>query len=142
MTQQTTEMPDPTAQAVARSVSEGNRNLIAEAKEALITTPKATKEDTSLVEASDPILANELLARRVAIVDQIKLLTAEKVEIENIIKDAIGKKDSLTIHGAKVATISRWRETRVLTDVVREMLPVLDYPELYKRESKSKLTVH
>jgi predicted phage-related endonuclease len=118
------------------------RNLLAEAKDALITTPKATKEDTSLVEASDPILANELLARRVAIVDQIKLLTAEKTEIENIIKDAIGKKDSLTIHGAKVATISRWRETRVLTDVVREMLPVLDYPELYKRESKSKLTVH
>ena len=118
------------------------RNLIAEAKEALVSTPKATKEDTSLVEASDPILANELLARRVAIVDQIKLLTAEKTEIENIIKDAIGKKDSLTIHGAKVATISRWRETRVLTDVVREMLPVLDYPELYKRESKSKLTVH
>jgi predicted phage-related endonuclease len=118
------------------------RNLLAEAKEALITTPKATKEDTSLVEASDPILANELLARRVAIVDQMKLLAAEKTEIENIIKDAIGKKDSLTIHGAKVATISRWRETRVLTDVVREMLPVLDYPELYKRESKSKLTVH
>jgi predicted phage-related endonuclease len=118
------------------------RNLLAEAKDALITTPKATKEDTSLVEASDPILANELLARRVAIVDQMKLLAAEKTEIENIIKDAIGKKDSLTIHGAKVATISRWRETRVLTDVVREMLPVLDYPELYKRESKSKLTVH
>jgi len=118
------------------------RDLIAEAKEALVTTPKATKEDTNLVEATDPILANELLARRVALVDQIKLLTAEKVEIENIIKDAIGKKDSLTIHGAKVASISRWRETRVLTDVVREMLPVLDYPELYKRESKSKLTVH
>lgn len=118
------------------------RNLLAEAKDALVTTPKATKEDTSLVEASDPILANELLARRVAIVDQIKLLTAEKTEIENIIKDAIGKKDSLTIHGAKVATISRWRETRVLTDVVKEMLPVLEYPELYKRESKSKLTVH
>ena len=118
------------------------RDLIAEAKEALVTTPKATKEDTSLVEASDPILANELLARRVALVEQIKLLSAEKAEIENIIKDAIGKKDSLTIHGAKVATISRWRETRVLTDVVKEMLPVLDYPELYKRESKSKLTVH
>jgi predicted phage-related endonuclease len=118
------------------------RNLIAEAKEALITTPKATKEDSSLIEATDPILANELLARRLSLVEQIKLLTAEKVEIENIIKDAIGKKDSLTIHGAKVATISRWRETRVLTDVVREMLPVLDYPELYKRESKSKLTVH
>ena len=118
------------------------RDLIAEAKEALVTTPKATKEDTSLVEASDPILANELLARRVALVEQIKLLSAEKAEIENIIKDAIGKKDSLTIHGAKVATISRWRETRVLTDVVKEMLPVLDYPELYKRETKSKLTVH
>ena len=118
------------------------RDLIAEAKEALVTTPKATKEDTSLVEASDPILANELLARRVALVEQIKLLSAEKAEIENIIKDAIGKKDSLTIHGAKVATISRWRETRVLTDVVKEMLPVLEYPELYKRESKSKLTVH
>lgn len=118
------------------------RDLIAEAKEALVTTPKATKEDTSLVEASDPILANELLARRVALVEQIKLLTAEKTEIENIIKDAIGKKDSLTIHGAKVATISRWRETRVLTDVVKEMLPVLDYPELYKRDNKSKLTIH
>ena len=118
------------------------RDLIAEAKEALVTTPKATKEDTSLVEASDPILANELLARRVALVEQIKLLTAEKAEVENIIKDAIGKKDSLTIHGAKVATISRWRETRVLTDVVKEMLPVLDYPELYKRDNKSKLTIH
>lgn len=118
------------------------RNLIAEAKEALVSTPKATKEDTSLVEASDPILANELLARRVALVEQIKLLTAEKTEIENIIKDAIGKKDSLTIHGAKVATMSRWRETRVLTDAVKEMLPVLDYPELYKRDNKSKLTIH
>lgn len=118
------------------------RNLLQEAKDALVATPKATKEDTSLVEASDPILANELLARRVALVDQIKLLTAEKTEIENIIKDAIGKKDSLTIHGAKVATISRWRETRVLTDVVKEMLPVLDYPELYKRDNKSKLTIH
>lgn len=118
------------------------RDLIAEAKEALVSTPKATKEDNSLVEASDPILANELLARRLALVEQIKLLTAEKTEIENIIKDAIGKKDSLTIHGAKVATISRWRETRVLTDVVKEMLPVLDYPELYKRDTKSKLTVH
>jgi predicted phage-related endonuclease len=118
------------------------RNLLQEAKDALVATPKATKEDTSLVEASDPILANELLARRVAIVDQIKLLTAEKTEIENIIKDAIGKKDSLTIHGAKVATMSRWRETRVLTDVVKEMLPVLDYPELYKRDNKSKLTIH
>lgn len=119
-----------------------DRDLLAEAKDALVTTPKATKADTSLVEASDPILANELLARRVALVEQIKLLTAEKTEIENIIKDAIGKKDSLTIHGAKVATISRWRETRVLTDVVKEMLPVLDYPELYKRDSKSKLTIH
>ena len=118
------------------------RNLLQEAKDALVTTPKATKEDTSLVEASDPILANELLARRVALVEQIKLLTAEKTEIENIIKDAIGKKDSLTIHGAKVATMSRWRETRVLTDVVKEMLPVLDYPELYKRDNKSKLTIH
>lgn len=118
------------------------RNLLQEAKDALVATPKATKEDTSLVEASDPILANELLARRVALVEQIKLLTAEKTEIENIIKDAIGKKDSLTIHGAKVATISRWRETRVLTDVVKEMLPVLDYPELYKRDNKSKLTIH
>jgi predicted phage-related endonuclease len=118
------------------------RNLLQEAKDALVATPKATKEDTSLVEASDPILANELLARRVALVDQIKLLTAEKTEIENIIKDAIGKKDSLTIHGAKVATMSRWRETRVLTDVVKEMLPVLDYPELYKRDNKSKLTIH
>lgn len=119
-----------------------DRDLIAEATKALVTTAKATKADANLVEASDPILANELLARRLAIVDEMKLLKAERDQIENIIKDAIGKATSLTIHGAKVATISRWRETRVLTDVVREMLPVLDYPELYKRESKSKLTVH
>ena len=118
------------------------RDLIAEATEALVTTAKATKADTSLVEASDPILANELLARRLEIVEQQKLLAAEREQIENIIKDAIGKKDSLTIHGAKVATMSRWRETRVLTNAVKDLLPVLDYPELYKRESKSKLTVH
>ena len=117
--------------------------LIADAKEKLITgTPKATKENKNIVEANDPILANELLAERQSIADQIKFLTARKSEIEDIIKDAIGKKDELHIHGAKVASIARWRETAVATDVVKENFPLLDYPELYKRSDKSRLTIH
>ena len=116
--------------------------LIAEAKKALVATPKATKEDKDAVEASDPQLANELLAERLALVEQIKLLTARKTEIENIIKDAIGSKDVLLVHGAKVASIARWRETAVQTDVVKEMFSITEYPELFKRSSKSRLTIH
>ncbi len=119
------------------------QNLVAEAKQKLITgAPKATKEDKNAVEAADAVLANELLAERQLIADQIKELTSRKVEIENIIKDAIGTKDLLTIHGAKVASIARWRETSINTDVVKENFPLLDYPELYKRASKSRLTIH
>jgi hypothetical protein len=116
--------------------------LIAEAKLSLVKTPKATKEDKSAVEAADPQVANELLAERLAIVEQIKLLTARKADIENIIKDAIGSKDVLLVHGAKVASIARWRETAVQTDVVKEMFPLADYPELFKRSDKSRLTIH
>ena len=124
-------------------MSENYDQLVADAKAKLITgTPKATKENKNAVEAADPILANELLAERQSIADEIKMLTARKTAIEDIIKDAIGSKDELHIHGAKVATMSRWRETAVATDVVKENFPLLDYPELYKRTSKSRLTIH
>jgi hypothetical protein len=117
--------------------------LVADAKAKLITgAPKATKENKNAIEATDPILANELLAERQGIVDEIKMLTARKTAIEDIIKDAIGAKDELHIHGAKVASIARWRETAVQTDVVKETFPLVDYPELYKRSSKTRLTIH
>jgi hypothetical protein len=117
--------------------------LVADAKAKLITgAPKATKENKNAIEATDPILANELLAERQGIVDEIKMLTSRKSAIEDIIKDAIGTKDELHIHGAKVASIARWRETAVATDVVKENFPLLDYPELYKRSSKTRLTIH
>jgi hypothetical protein len=116
--------------------------LIAKAKATLVEKPKATKENTKSVEAIDAQLMNELLALRATIDEQIKALTAEKKNIDDIVKDAIGTRDELTVHGAKVASIARWRETRVLSDVVKEMFAVADYPELYKRESKSRLTIH
>lgn len=122
---------------------EDYESLVKDAKAVLITgVPKATKDDKSAVEASDPILASELLAERASLADEIKRLTARKVEIEAIIKDAIGNKDVLLVHGAKVASVARWRETAVLTDVVKEMFALVDYPELYKRSSKSRLTIH
>ncbi len=124
-------------------MSDKYEQLVADAKAKLITgTPKATKENKNAIEATDPILANELLAERQGIVDEIKMLTARKTAIEDIIKDAIGAKDELHIHGAKVASIARWRETAVQTDVVKETFPLVDYPELYKRSSKSRLTIH
>jgi predicted phage-related endonuclease len=116
--------------------------LIAKAKETLITTPKATKLDKSEVEAVDAILVNELLAERSALADQIADLDARKKEIEDIIRDAIGKKEVLLVNGAKVATISRWRETSIQSAVVKENFPVEEYPELYKRVDKSRLTIH
>jgi hypothetical protein len=124
-------------------MSDKYEQLVADAKAKLITgAPKATKENKNAIEATDPILANELLAERQGIVDEIKMLTARKSAIEDIIKDAIGTKDELHIHGAKVASIARWRETAVQTDVVKETFPLMDYPELYKRSSKSRLTIH
>lgn len=117
--------------------------LVAEAKERLITgTPKATKDDKKAIEAADPALANELLAERSALDDQLKALKARKDAIDAIIKDAIGTKDVLLVHGAKVASIARWRETAVNTEYVKEHFEVVDYPEMFKRSNKSRLTVH
>jgi len=117
--------------------------LVAEAKEQLISgKPKATKENSRAIEASDPILANELFAELAKVQDDMKFLKARETELKDIIRDAIGDKDELHIHGAKVASISRWRETSVQTDVVKEHFPVVDYPELYKRSSKTRLNIH
>ena len=117
--------------------------LVAEAKTRLITgVAKATKEDKKAVEVADPVLANELLAERSDIDDQLKALKARKDAIDAILKDAIGAKDVLLVHGAKVASIARWRETSVNTEYVKEHFDVADYPEMFKRSNKSRLTVH
>lgn len=120
-----------------------HEQLVAEAKEKLITgKPKATKNDTKAIEAADPILANELFAELAQVQEQLKALKAKEDEIKDIIRDAIGDKDELHIHGAKVASISRWRETAVVTDAVKELFPLVEYPELYKRTSKTRLNIH
>lgn len=118
--------------------------LVAEAKAKLIAGRAVVQPegDRLAVEAEDAVMANELLAERSAIEDEIKLLDARKKAIDGIIRTAIGEADELLVHGAKVATVSRWRETRVVSDAVKELFPVVDYPELYKREDKSRLTIH
>lgn len=117
--------------------------LVAESKARLITgVAKATKEDKKAVEVADPLLANELLAERSELDDQIKALKARKDAIDDIIRDAIGTKDVLLVHGAKVASIARWRETAVNTEYVKSNFDVADYPEMFKRSNKSRLTVH
>lgn len=124
-------------------MSKTHDQLVAEAKDKLITgKPKATKENNKAVEAADPILANELLAELNSIKQELNQLKAREEEIKNIIRDAIGDKEELHVHGAKVASISRWRETSVVTDAVKEHFPVVDYPELYKRMTKTRLNIH
>ena len=120
-----------------------HEELVSEAKDKLISgKPKATKENNKAIEAADPILANELFAELAKVQEDMKFLKAREAELKDIIRDAIGDKDELHIHGAKVASISRWRETSVQTDVVKEHFPVVDYPELYKRSSKTRLNIH
>ena len=119
-----------------------DRQLIDNAKSKLVTKAKASKESSKAVEAADANLANELLAKRGEIYDAKKKLTDELAEIDAIIKDMIGTADQLTIHGAKVASIARWRETSLITETVKTTFPVAEYPELYKRTSKTRLTVH
>lgn len=118
--------------------------LVAEAKAKLIAGKAVVAEDggKTAVEAEDAVAANELLAERSALDDEIKALEARKKAIDAIIKTAIGDADELLVHGAKVASISRWRETSVLTDAVKEMFPLVDFPELYKRVDKSRLNIH
>ena len=116
--------------------------IIAQAKETLITgKPKATADDRKAVEAADPILANELLAQRSHIDDQIKALTAQKKAIDDILKDAIGKDDVLLVNGSEVASVSRWRETQLNSDFIKENFPLADYPEMFSRVSKSRLNI-
>ena len=119
-----------------------DRELIDQAKAALVAKPKESKSKTKVAEPTDPVLANELLAKRSSVYDAKKKLEAELAEIDSIIKDMIGTNDELHIHGSKVATISRWRETALITDAVKETFPITDYPELYKKTSKSRLTIH
>ena len=124
-------------------MSKTHEELVSEAKATLISgKPKATKENNKAIEASDPILANELFAELAKVQDEMKYLKAREAELKDVIRDAIGEKDELHIHGAKVASVSRWRETSVQTDVVKEMFPLLDYPELYKRTTKTRLNIH
>ena len=120
----------------------GDRSLIEEAKAKLVAKPKASKSTVKVVEPADPVLANELLARRQELYDAERRLKSERDEIEAIIKDMIGSADELHVHGAKVASIARWRETGLLTDVVKGQFPVAEFPELYKKSDKSRLTVH
>ena len=119
-----------------------DRKLIEDAKAKLVAKPKASKVTVKSVEPADAVLANELLARRQELYDAEKRLKAERDEIEAIIKDMIGSADELTIHGARVASIARWRETALITDVVKAQFPVVEFPELYKKSDKSRLTIH
>ena len=120
-----------------------HKELVEQAKATLITgKPKATKENKKAIEAADPNIANELLAELASLQEQMKMLKVREDEIKNIIRDAIDDKEELHVHGAKVASISRWRETAVQTNVVKEMFSVVDYPELYKRTDKTRLNIH
>jgi len=130
------------AQTAPASVDATLDEIIAKAKDTLITgKPKATADNRKAVEAADPILANELLAQRSDIDEKIKALTAQKKAIDDIIKDAIDKDDVLLVNGAEVASISRWRETGVNSDYIKENFAVADYPEMFTRTNKSRLNI-
>lgn len=118
------------------------RDLIDEAKSKLVSKAKESKAKVKIAEPSDPTLANELLAKRSSLYDAKKRLEDELKEVDAIIKDMIGTNDELHIHGAKVASMARWRETSLVTDTVKETFPITEYPELYKRINKTRLTVH
>lgn len=118
------------------------RKLIDEAKSKLIEKPKATKTNKKVVDASDPALINSLLAELSMVQDQMKQLKAQEDEIKDVIRDIIGSAEELHVHGAKVASISRWRETALITDKVKETFPLVEYPELYKASTKSRLNIH
>lgn len=118
------------------------RALIDQAKAKLVEKPKATKPNKNVIEASDPVMVNELLAELSRIKDAIKILEAQESEIKDVIKDIIGTAEELHVHGAKVASITRWRETSLITDKVKETFPLVEYPELYKASSKSRLNIH
>jgi hypothetical protein len=118
------------------------RAVIDEAKAKLVSKPKASKPSNKAIEASDPNTANALLAERSDLYDAKKKLEAQLKEIDDILKDMIGSYDELLIHGAKVVSIARWKETSLITDNVKELFPLTEYPEIYKRIAKSRMTVH
>ena len=118
------------------------RALIDEAKAKLVSKPKASKTNAKAVEATDANTANALLAQRSELYDAKKKLEAELKEIDAIIKDMIGNNDELHIHGAKVASIARWKETSLITDKVKELFPLTEFPDIYKRIAKTRMTVH
>lgn len=130
------------AKAASESLDSTLDAIIAQAKATLITgDTTAIADDRKAVEAADPILANELLAQRSDIDDQIKALTAQKKQIDDIIKAAIGTEDVLLVNGSEVASISRWRETQINSDFIKENFALVDYPDMYSRVPKSRLNI-
>lgn len=124
------------------SVQTDRRKLIDEAKAKLIDKPKATKPSKKIIEPEDPNVVNGLLAELSAIQDGMKKLKAQEDEIKDVIRDIIGSAEELHVHGAKVASIARWRETTLITDKVKETFPLAEFPEIYKASSRSRLTIH
>lgn len=124
------------------SVQTDRRKLIDEAKAKLIDKPKATKPNKKVIEPEDPNVVNGLLAELSAIQDGMKKLKAQEDEIKDVIRDIIGSAEELHVHGAKVASIARWRETTLITDKVKETFPLAEFPEIYKASSRSRLTIH
>lgn len=124
------------------SVQTDRRKLIDEAKAKLIDKPKATKPNKKIIEPEDPNVVNGLLAELSAIQDGMKKLKAQEDEIKDVIRDIIGSAEELHVHGAKVASIARWRETTLITDKVKETFPLAEFPEIYKASSRSRLTIH
>ena len=124
------------------SVQTDRRKLIDEAKAKLIDKPKATKPSKKVIEPEDPNLINGLLAELSAIQDGMKKLKAQEDEIKDVIRDVIGQAEELHVHGAKVASITRWRETALITDKVKETFPLSEFPEIYKASSRSRLNIH
>ena len=113
-------------------------NAVERAKATLIEKPRATKANPRAIEATDPILINELLAERSELSDVIKQADARKTEIENVLKDIIGDKDELLVHGARVAFITRTKPSiAVDTAEVKEQFPFNEYPTLYKKNKGS-----
>lgn len=118
------------------------RTLIEEAKAKLVQKPKATKTSKKIIDASDPAMVNSLLAQLSELQTASKQIKAQEDEIKDVLRDVIGSAEELHVHGAKVASISRWRETSLVTDKVKETFPLVEYPELYKASTKSRLNIH
>lgn len=125
--------------SVLASIQDGplSVNAMVDAARAALSLKPATEvKAKGVVEASDANTVNELLARR----EELKRIRGaaelEMKQLDEVMKEHMGDAETLTVHGAPVATYKRSVSRIIDSDYVKSMFPDIPGHEGFYKDSE------